>query len=239
MEKITIEDLGNIPYAEAWAYQTEIHQQLVQNKLSNRQRIADGENAHNQQHRFLLCEHPPVYTLGKSGSIDHLLLTEQELSEKGFTFFKINRGGDITYHGPGQWVGYPILDMECLYTDVHRYVRDVEEVIIRTIGEYGLKGERIHGYTGVWLPGNPARKICAIGIHFSRWVSMHGFAFNINTDLSHFDYIVPCGIEDDDKTVTSLQKELGRVIDMQEVKEHIIRHFADVFGVELEKTAVC
>ena len=199
---------------------------------------------YSQQHQILLVEHPPVYTLGRSGSMDNLLLNEQELLDRGITFFPINRGGDITYHGPGQNVGYPILDLECFFTDVHKYVRCLEEVIIRTMAEYGLEGTRIEGYTGVWIEHNPnfpsddpdvskKRKICAIGVHLSRWTTLHGWAFNVNNDLSYFNYIVPCGIVDADKTVTSLARELGREMDMAEVKKHIVRHFGEVFEAEI------
>jgi lipoyl(octanoyl) transferase len=185
-----------------------------------------------QEHQLLLVEHPPVYTLGKSGSMDHLLLTEAEMEARGIQFFPINRGGDITFHGPGQIVGYPILDLDCFFTDVHKYVRSIEEIIIRTLAEYDITAQRIPDYTGVWIAdgqGNGFRKICAIGVHLSRWVTLHGWAFNVNTPLEYFDYIVPCGIADADKSVTSLAKELGRPVDMQEVKNKIKRHFADVF----------
>ena len=188
----------------------------------------------------MFVEHPPVYTLGKSGSMDHLLLSEAQLQERGIQFFPINRGGDITFHGPGQIVGYPVLDLECFFTDVHKYVRNIEEVIIRTLAGYDLEAVRIKDYTGVWLngtvyrpPSTVHRKICAIGVHLSRWVTLHGWAFNINTPLEYFDYIVPCGIADEDKTVTSLAAELGRPVDLQEVKEKLKRHFAEVFECEI------
>ena len=187
-----------------------------------------------QKHYFLYCEHPHVYTLGRSGSMDNLLLSEEELNEKNIEFYKINRGGDITYHGPGQIVGYPILDLDCFFTDIHRFVRYIEEAVIRTLAEYDIKGERIEGLSGVWLKATenqPDRKICAIGIHLSRWVTMHGFAFNIQTDLQYFKYIVPCGITN--KTVTSLEMELGRAIDLKEVKEKLNRHFSELFDFEL------
>ena len=218
MEKVIFKDLGQVDYQSAWDYQTDVHQSIVERKLAIRKEANIGDPL---PHQLLFCEHPPVYTLGKSGSIDHLLLTETELEEQGFRFYKINRGGDITYHGPGQLVGYPIFDMERFFTDIHRYVRYLEEVIIRTIATYGLQGFRLKGYTGVWLEATatlPRRKICAIGVHLSRWVTMHGFAFNVNTDLSHFDYIVPCGIDDKDKAVTSLARELGHPVVMEEVK---------------------
>jgi lipoyl(octanoyl) transferase len=239
---VLFEDLGNLSYQSAWDYQTVVHKALVDNKLSRR---SEPGGSYPQAHRLILVEHPPVYTLGKSGSMDNLLLTEQDLNERGIEFFPINRGGDITFHGPGQVVGYPILDLECFFTDVHRYVRNLEEVIIRTLAEYGIEGGRIEGYTGVWLNGTqqlPAshpdahknRKICAIGVHLSRWTTLHGWAFNVNTPLEYFGYIVPCGIVDEDKTVTSLATELGRIVDMDEVKGHICKHFAEVFDCELQ-----
>lgn len=177
-----------------------------------------------------------MFTLGKSGSVENLRLDEDGLQREGFSFFKINRGGDITYHGPGQIVGYPILDLENFYCDVHRYVRELEEVIILTLGNYNLEATRLEGYTGVWLKpsfGKPWRKICAIGVHLSRWVSLHGFAFNVNTDLSHFQHIIPCGIKDDDKAVTSLAQELGVAVDIQEVRGAVVRHFSTVFDCQV------
>ncbi len=187
-----------------------------------------------QIHHLLFCEHHPVYTLGKSGSIHHLLLNEQELAEGGFEFFKINRGGDITYHGPGQITGYPIFDLDEFFTDVHKYVRYLEEVVIRTLKEYGIQGERIEGFTGVWIQksNTPSRKICAIGVHLSRWVTMHGFALNVDTNLSHFQNIVPCGISDENKEVTSLSKELGRAVSLSEVKSKLKKHFRELFDFE-------
>lgn len=232
---VRYQDLKNIRYQEAWDYQTRLHKELVDRKLANRQREKTGQPIDPQRHYLLFCEHPPVYTLGKSGSVDHLLLNEEQLEGAGFEFFKINRGGDITYHGPGQIVGYPIFDLDCFFTDVHRYVRYLEEAVIRTIREYGVQGDRIEGYTGVWLEASlhrPQRKICAIGVHLSRWVTMHGFAFNVNTQLSHFQNIIPCGIEDSDKDVTSLARELGRPVDLEEVKEKIKGHLAELFVFE-------
>ena len=237
MQTVIYRDLGYMDYQTAWDYQTAVHRQLVDNKLKNR---GLNSGAYLQEHQLLLVEHPPVYTLGKSGSMDHLLLSEAQLVERGIQFFPINRGGDITFHGPGQIVGYPVLDLECFFTDIHKYVRNVEEVIIRTLTDYGLEAFRIQDYTGVWLGGpvpgatSPVyRKICAIGVHLSRWVTLHGWAFNINTPLEYFDYIVPCGISDPDKTVTSLAVELGRPVDIQEVKLHLKRHFAAVFECEM------
>jgi lipoyl(octanoyl) transferase len=230
---VQVEDLGRIAFADAWARQTALHETLVLRKRA----IWRGEAVDTPAaHRFLFCEHDPVFTLGKSGKEEHLILPEAQLADKGFSFFRINRGGDITYHGPGQIVGYPILDLEGFYTDVHRYVRELEEVILRVLKDYGLEGERVPAYTGVWLPAQgwrPQRKICAIGVHLSRWVTLHGFAFNINTDLSHFQHIVPCGIKDDQKAVTSLQLELGHLVDMAEVKRAILRHFSAVFHCTL------
>jgi len=187
------------------------------------------------QHHLLLVEHPPVYTLGKNGDRSNLLVSEEQLARKGASFFQIDRGGDITFHGPGQIVGYPILDLDEFYTDIHRYLRELEEVIIRTLAGYGLRGERSPGETGVWLEvGTPrARKICAMGIRASRWVTMHGFAFNVNTDLEYFEYMIPCGIRD--KAVTSLEQELGRgPLEVEEVKRQLLDHFSEVFGAELQ-----
>jgi lipoyl(octanoyl) transferase len=258
LPKVIYQDLGHISYQEAWDYQFQLQKQLIDHKLAARKRAERvvemiGETPSvfltsamtiepilepEQSHYLLFCEHNPVYTLGKSGSLTHLLLNEAELAEKGVEFFKINRGGDITYHGPGQITGYPIFDLDCFFTDVHKYVRFLEEVVIRAMAEYGLVGMRIAGYTGVWLEGDgekPKRKISAIGVHLSRWVTMHGFAFNINTDLSYFTNIVPCGIADDDKAVTSLSAELGKKIDIEEVKDTLKRHFAELFQFEFLK----
>lgn len=244
MQTVQFRDLGQMEYQAAWDFQTALHRNLVENKLSHRDL---NPGTYPQAHQLLFVEHPPVYTLGKSGSMENLLLSEAELRERGIQFFPINRGGDITFHGPGQIVGYPLLDLECFFTDVHRYVRNIEEVIIRTLAEYDLDAFRIKDYTGVWVgrdeqpatnnqqrtTNNKQRKICAIGVHLSRWVTLHGWAFNVNTPLEYFDYIVPCGIADEDKTVTSLQAELGRKIDLQEVKTKLKRHFAEVFECEI------
>ncbi len=235
MQQVIFKYLGHISYREAWDYQQQLLAEVIDTKQQNRQRKENGGELLPVRHYFLLCEHPPVYTLGRSGSLDNLLLDEQGLQEKGIEFFKINRGGDITYHGPGQIVGYPIFDLDEFFTDVHRYVRYMEEAVIRTVAEYGLEGYREDAYTGVWLPekaGLPKRKICAIGVHLSRWVTMHGFAFNINTNLDYFNHIIPCGINDQDKDVTSLAKELGHTIDENEVKEKLKIHFAGLFGFE-------
>lgn len=236
MEKITFKDLGCISYRDAWDLQQSLMDGLIRDKLELRQLAKAGtlpEMTPVRNHQLLFCEHRPVFTLGKSGSADHLLMSAPALEELGFEFFKINRGGDITYHGPGQLVAYPIFDLDGFFSDVHRYVRYLEEVVIRTLSTYGLAGVRSDGFTGVWLEpdGNrPMRKICAIGVHLSRWVTMHGFAFNVNTNLMHFDYIVPCGIADPNKTVTSLQAELGHEVAMDEVKAEVKRHFEEVFG---------
>ena len=196
--------------------------------------IDNEENRPTTQHHLLFVEHPPVYTLGKSGAIENVLISEEERAAKGISFYNTNRGGDITFHGKEQLVGYPILDLEKFYTDIGKYLRNLEEVIIATMADYGVKGERSPGETGVWLdaavPGKE-RKICAMGIRCSRWITMHGFAFNVNTDLSYFDYIIPCGIQN--KQVTSLQKELGRTLNMNEVKARVKHHFERVFDVEL------
>ncbi len=270
MQSVQFQDLGQMRYQEAWDYQTLLHRQLVDNKLRNKHL---PPKSYPQEHHLLFVEHPPVYTLGKSGSMEHLLLSEAELQERGIEFFPINRGGDITFHGPGQIVGYPILDLDCFFTDVHRYVRNLEEVIIRTIAEYGIEGVRIKDYTGVWVEGRGTvdgarytvdgarrtaplesstvdrgpwtvhrapstvyrepstvyQKICAIGVHLSRWTTLHGWALNVNTPLEYFNNIVPCGIDDADKTVTSLAQLLGRAIDLEEVKGKLKRHFGEVF----------
>ena len=230
MQTVLYENISGKTYQAVWDYQHLIHKALIQNKIDHKESgIAPKDLA--QAHRLILCEHAPVYTLGRSGDEENLLLSIGELAERGIEYFPINRGGDITYHGPGQITGYPILDLDCFYTDVHKYVRMLEEVVILTIAEYGLLGGRISGYTGVWLSdehGN--RKICAIGVHLSRWVTLHGFALNVNTDLSFFNHIVPCGIIDKDKEVTSIAKELGRKVDMEEVRLKYLEHFAEQFG---------
>jgi len=230
MQTVRFQDLGQMRYQQAWDFQTGLHRALVDNKLKNRHL---QPQTYPQQHHLLFVEHPPVYTLGKSGSMSNLLLSESELQEHGIEFFPINRGGDITFHGPGQIVGYPILDLECFFTDVHRYVRNLEEVIIRTIAEYGVEGCRIKEYTGVWANTRNGKeqavKLCAIGVHLSRWTTMHGWAFNVNTPLEYFKHIIPCGINDEDKSVGSLQQLLGYEVDMVEIKGKLRRHFATVF----------
>jgi len=223
-KKIQLLDLGNKDYKDTWDYQEELFATIVDLKIQKR-------NAPEiiTPNYFLYVEHPHVYTLGKSGDFSNLLLSEKQLTEKGATFYKINRGGDITYHGPGQIVGYPILDLENFFTDIHKYLRFLEEAIILTLAEYGLKTERSPGETGVWFDvGTPfARKICAMGVRASRWVTMHGFALNVNADLGYFDNIIPCGIRG--KAVTSMHVELGKPVDEQEVKEKILKHFSTLF----------
>ena len=225
---INLIELGFKDYKEVWDFQSELLQEIVTIKTENRK----NQLQKNTQNHFLFVEHPHVYTLGKSGDLSNLMLNEQQLAAKNATFYKINRGGDITYHGPGQIVGYPILDLENFFTDIHKYLRLLEETIILTIAEYGLKGERSSGETGVWLDvGTPfVRKICAMGIRSSRWVTMHGFALNVNIDLGYFDNIIPCGIRG--KAVTSMEVELGQKVDMEAVKKKVLKHFMALFGVE-------
>ncbi len=225
MQKIQLQELGLKEYKDAWDYQNELFQKIIAIKLENRKNKTDNQTPN----YFLFTEHPHVYTLGKSGDINNLLLKEDQLKEKGISFFRSNRGGDITYHGPGQIVGYPIINLDNFFPDIHLYMRNLEEVIIQTIAEYGLKGERSEGETGVWLDvGTPfARKICAMGVRTSRWVTMHGFALNINTDLGYYDHIIPCGIRG--KSVTSLEVELGKKIPYKEVKTKILQHFSKIF----------
>lgn len=228
---IEYKDLGRLSYLEAWDLQEKLLQANV--ALKTQARI-DGINDPFQvatQQYLLFVEHPHVYTLGKSGDIAHVLISEQEMHELGISFFHTNRGGDITYHGPGQLVGYPILDLEKHYTDIGKYLRNLEQVIINVLAHYGIKGERSDGETGVWIEPSVKgreRKICAMGVRCSRWITMHGFAFNINADLSYFGHIVPCGIQD--KQVASLDKELGRTVDIEEVKELVRKEFYNLFG---------
>ncbi len=226
---VVFEDLGAAGYKEAWDYQEKLFSSIVDQKMLNR---AKPDEAKPTENFLLFCEHPHVYTLGKNGSENNLLANMLELQNKKATFFKINRGGDITYHGPGQIVGYPILDLDNFSPDIHQYVFNLEEAIIKTIAEYGLKGERLKGASGVWLDADKqalARKICAIGIRSSRWVTMHGFAFNVNTDLSYFELINPCGFVD--KKATSMEKELGEKVTMQEVKTRVKHHLAQTIGM--------
>lgn len=229
-KQIVLQDLGLKDYKETWDYQERLFKEIVDTKIKNR-RQDDFKETNNH---FLFVEHPHVYTLGKSGDISNLLLNQAQLQEKGASFYKINRGGDITYHGPGQIVGYPILDLENFFTDIHKYLRFLEEMIILTLAEYGLKASRSKGETGVWLDvGTPfARKICAMGVRASRWVTMHGFALNVNANLGYFDNIIPCGIRG--KAVTSLNVELKKdKIDEYEVKKKLLKHFATLFEAEI------
>lgn len=228
MNTIQLKDIGLKEYQEAWDLQNELFQEIIDIKIENRKR----EDQITTPNYFIFTEHPHVYTLGKSGEISNLLLNERQLQERGITFFKSNRGGDITYHGPGQIVGYPIINLDDFFPDIHLYMRNLEEVIILTIAEYGLKGERSEGETGVWLGvGTPfVRKICALGVRTSRWVTMHGFALNVTTNLGYFDHIIPCGIKG--KSVTSLEAELGVRMDHEEIKAKILKHFATVFEAE-------
>jgi len=226
-QKVAFTDLGLMDYQQAWQYQSSLHERLKEDKKSGAG-IIPG-------HTLIFCEHPPVFTLGKSGSEEHLKLSLEELSSKSIAYHRINRGGDITYHGPGQIVGYPVFDLDYFFHDVHRYVRHLEEAIIQTLQHYSLVGQRIAGYTGVWIRDEKGeRKICAIGVHFSRWVSLHGFAFNINTCLDPFQFIVPCGIRDDHKSVTSMEKELGFTINLDEVKELLKYQIADIFSFDYQ-----
>lgn len=235
MQQVQFEDWGKIEYGTAWDRQEEI---LKENLAVKAQWFGKSEEEKDPnidtKHHFILCEHPHVYTLGKSGMIENLLLNDARLKELDVTFYKTNRGGDITYHGPQQIVGYPILDLEKIYTDLGKYMRGLEEVIIRTIANWGLVGDRLPGSTGVWLDSDvkgKERKICAMGVRCSRWMTMHGFALNVNTDLQYFDYIVPCGISD--KGVTSMEKELGKRIDLEAVKSEIKKNFEAVFALAL------
>ncbi|MDQ3142916.1 MAG: lipoyl(octanoyl) transferase LipB [Bacteroidota bacterium] len=229
-QAIRLHDLGVIPYRDAWKYQTQLQEELIANKKAELK-------VNNLAHSLILCEHPHVFTLGKSGEKKHLLANPELLDQIGAEYVEINRGGDITYHGPGQLVVYPILDLEALFRDVHKYVRYLEETVIRTLDSVGIVGERISGLTGVWLDVDKMipRKICAIGVHLSRWVSLHGIAFNVNTNLVYFDYIIPCGINPKEKSITSLEKELGEKVDMKIVKEIYVNHFLNVFELELIK----
>lgn len=227
-KEIQLQDLENKDYKETWDYQELLFKKIVNIKLEKR-----SNPELRTPNYFLFVEHPHVYTLGKSGDMSNLLLSEKQLEAKGATFYKINRGGDITYHGPGQIVGYPILDLENFFTDIHKYLRFLEEVIILTLAEYNIVGTRSEGETGVWLDvGTPfARKICAMGVRASRWVTMHGFALNVNANLGYFDNIIPCGIKG--KTVTSMHVELGKEVNEIEVKTKIVKHFCTMFDAKM------
>ena len=228
-KKVSFRDLGLIDYKQCWDFQEELFAEILAVKSSNRK---ENKKVSTKNH-LIFCEHPHVYTLGKSGDEKNLLVNEDYLKSRGATFHKINRGGDITYHGPGQIVGYPILDLDNFFTDIHKYLRFLEEAVILTLKEYGLESERSPGETGVWFDvGTPkARKICALGVKSSRWVTMHGFAFNVNSDLSYFGNIIPCGITD--KSVTSLQKELVMAVDMNEVRNKLKAHLVELFEMEI------
>ena len=229
--QVIFKDLGILDYKACWDYQETLFNGTVALKIANRS--AETESQIATKNYLLFVEHPHVYTLGKSGDTSHLLINEHQLEEKEATYYKINRGGDITYHGPGQLVGYPILDLDHFFTDIHKYLRLLEETIILTLDEYGIKAGRSKGETGVWLDEDntfKARKICAMGVRCSRWVTMHGWGFNVNSNLDYFKNIVPCGIQD--KAVTSLNKELGQDVDMTEIKEKLKKHFSTLFECE-------
>ncbi|MCS4435129.1 lipoyl(octanoyl) transferase LipB [Aquiflexum gelatinilyticum] len=232
-KKVKFIDLGIKDYKETWDFQEELFAKTVSLKIQNRQ--TGPESQISTDNYLIFVEHPHVYTLGKSGELSNLLLDEKGLKDKDATFYKINRGGDITYHGPGQMVGYPIIDLDNFFTDIHKYLRLLEEAVILTLAEYGIEAGRIEGLTGVWLDyleqKNP-RKICALGVKSSRWVTMHGFAFNINADIGYFNNIVPCGIAD--KAVTSMHLELGHNLDETEVKEKVKNHLVELFEMELD-----
>ena len=226
-------DLGLIEYQKCWDFQTKLFNETVQQKIQNRKTT---EKTTNTKNHLIFCEHPHVYTLGKSGNERNLLINQKEQEAKNVTFFKTNRGGDITYHGPGQLVVYPILDLDYFFSDIHKYLRFLEESVILTLKDYGLTAKRLDGLTGVWITNKNGieRKICAIGVKSSRWVTMHGIGFNINSDLSYFKNIIPCGIED--KSVTSLQRELGRKVDMIELKNRFKNNITNIFKMELLET---
>ncbi len=232
MQPVIFSDLGLIDYKKAWNYQESLLNEIVKEKMANRD-LEPGLQFP-PKHYLLFCEHPHVFTLGKSGSQDHLLLNEKQLHDNDAVFYKINRGGDITYHGPGQVVGYPILNLDYFFNDIHLYLRYLEEAVIRMLAEYNILGTRIDKLTGVWIDAespSQARKICAFGVRCNRWVTMHGFALNVNTDLDYFNHIIPCGIPD--KAVSSMKKELGFEPDMEMVKEQLKKHLSDLFSMEL------
>jgi len=226
--EVELEDLGLIDYKQCWDYQTKLFDATVQLKIQNRK---FPDNSISTKNHLIFCEHPHVYTLGKSGDLKNLLIDGQKRKDKNISFYKINRGGDITYHGPGQLVVYPILDLDYFFSDIHKYLRLLEETVILTLQDYGVGGQRLEGFTGVWVDDKKEtpRKICAIGVKCSRWVTMHGIGFNINSNLDYFKHIVPCGIED--KSVTSLQKETNQEIDMEELKLRFKKNFKILFGI--------
>jgi lipoyl(octanoyl) transferase len=220
-------NLGLVDYKQAWDFQEELFKKIVDVKVNNR----NNQTEEVTPNYIIFCQHPHVYTLGKSGKLENLLLDEHGLDGKEATFYKINRGGDITYHGPGQLVVYPILDLDNFFTDIHKYMRFLEEAVIKTCADYGVEAGRIDGLTGVWIDDGNPRKLCAMGVKSSRWVTMHGLALNVNTDLNYFGNIVPCGI--DDKAVSSLQKELNRELEISEVAEKLRGHLAELFEMEI------
>ena len=231
-KQVLFKDLGLMDYKACWDYQESLFNETIAQKISNRN--LETEQQIQTKDHLLFVEHPHVYTLGKSGDASHLLINDNELEEKHATYYKINRGGDITYHGPGQLVGYPILDLDHFFTDIHKYLRLLEETIILTLDEYGIKAGRSKGETGVWLDEDnifKARKICAMGVRCSRWVTMHGWGFNVNSNLEYFKNIIPCGIQD--KAVTSLNKELGQDVNMSEIKEKLKKHFSNLFDCKI------
>ena len=230
LPEVTIINLGLVDYKKAWDIQEKYFKQAIDRKIA----IRNGENLPPPSNYLILCEHPNVYTIGKSGKEENLLLSSEEVKSKEASFYKINRGGDITYHGPGQLVVYPILDLDQFFTDIHKYMRYLEQAVINTLLKFGIQSSRIDGMTGVWIDSAlpSARKICAMGVKSSRWVTMHGIGFNINTNLDFFSHIVPCGI--DDKAVTSMQKELDIEVDMQEVENLIIEEFKSLFGFQIK-----
>ena len=230
LPEVTIINLGLVDYKKAWDIQEKYFKQAIDRKIA----IRNGENLPPPSNYLILCEHPNVYTIGKSGKEENLLLSSEEVKSKEASFYKINRGGDITYHGPGQLVVYPILDLDQFFTDIHKYMRYLEQAVINTLLKFGIQSSRIDGMTGVWIDSAlpSARKICAMGVKSSRWVTMHGIGFNINTNLDFFSHIVPCGI--DDKAVTSMKKELGIEVDMQEVENIIIEEFKSLFGFQIK-----
>ncbi len=239
-QQVQFEDLGNMPYKQAWDYQESLLKKNLEVKAALRvaadrqQALTTDDSRLTTQHYLLFVEHPPVYTLGKSGDVSNILISEEERIAKGIEYYPTNRGGDITFHGPQQIVGYPIFDLEKFETDIGKYLRKLEDVIILTMADYGLKGDRSPGETGVWLDPDVKgreRKICAMGVRCSRWITMHGFAFNVNTDLAYFNNIIPCGIQN--KQVTSLEKELGRKVDFEEAKERVKRNFEKIFDIKL------
>jgi lipoyl(octanoyl) transferase len=232
MQQVKFIDLGLTDYKQAWDYQEELFKKVVETKISNRKLSQEQQSATSSA--LIFCEHPHVYTLGNSGNIKHLLINNEQLVQKNATFYETNRGGDITYHGPGQIVGYPILDLDNFFTDIHKYLRYLEEIVILTLAEFNITASRSKGETGVWIESeNPykARKICAMGVKASRWVTMHGFALNVNADLKYFNNIIPCGISN--KAVTSIEKEVGEKVELALVKQKLKKHFSDLFECEL------